>query len=131
MLTRPIRLTEGPSLASGAAKVALLGSGTVGAAVLDRLASGAGTPFGGRLNLVFAANTRLSLFDPEELNPQHCAEALSNAPRGERRTSLADLLAALGSSGTRILIDATADGEVAANHPALLMPECMLPPPAS
>ena len=37
MLTRPIRLTEGPSLASGAAKVALLGSGTVGAAVLDRL----------------------------------------------------------------------------------------------
>ena len=120
MLARPIRLTEGPSLASGAAKVALLGSGTVGAAVLDRLSEWRGTPFGGRLNLVFAANTRLSLFDPEGLNPQHCAEALSNAPRGERRTSLADLLAALGSSGTRILIDATADGEVAANHPALL-----------
>ena len=31
-----------------------------------------------------------------------------------------DLLAALGSSGTRILIDATADADVAANHPALL-----------
>jgi len=120
MLAQPIRMTEGHSLASGAAKVALLGSGTVGTAVLQRLGDWRGTPFGGRLNLVFAANTRLSLFDPEGLDPQHCAEALSNAPERGGRTTVSDLLAALGNSGTRILIDATADAEVAANHPALL-----------
>ncbi|HYX47701.1 MAG TPA: hypothetical protein VE820_12880 [Sphingomicrobium sp.] len=118
MLARSIRVGEAP--AGPAAKVALLGSGTVGAAVLQRLSEWRGTPFGDRLNLVFAANTRLSLFDPEGLNPRHCAEALSNAPRSERQTSLTELLVALGSSGTRILIDATADAEVAASHPALL-----------
>ncbi len=120
MLAQPIRVSEAQSLAGGAAKVALLGSGTVGTAVLQRLSDWRGTPFGDRLSLIFAANTRLSLFDPEGLNPEHCAKALANAPQVERRTTVTDLLAALGSSGTRILIDATADGDVAANHPALL-----------
>ena len=120
MLAQQIRVTEGQSLAGGAAKVALLGSGTVGTAVLQRLGDWRGTPFESRLNLIFAANTRLSLFDPEGLDPKHCAEALSKAPRGGARTSIGELLAALGSTGTRILIDATADAELAANHPALL-----------
>lgn len=120
MLAQPIRVTEAQSLGGGAAKVALLGSGTVGTAVLQRLGEWRGTPFGSRLNLVFAANTRLSLCDPEGLDPQHCAEALSKAPQRPARTSVNELLNALGSSGTRILIDATADAEVAANHPALL-----------
>lgn len=120
MLAQPIRVTEAQSFTRRAAKVALLGSGTVGTAVLQRLGEWRGTPFGSRLNLVFAANTRLSLFDPQGLDPQHCAEALSKAPQRPARTSLTELVAALGSSGTRILIDATADAEVAANHPALL-----------
>lgn len=120
MLAQPIDVKEAQSLAGTAAKVALLGSGTVGTAVLQRLGGWRGTEFGSRLNLVFAANTRLSLFDPEGLDPELCVEALSKAPRGATRTSLNDLLDALGSSGTRILIDATADAEVAANHPALL-----------
>jgi homoserine dehydrogenase len=120
MLAQPIRAAESHSLADGAAKVALLGSGTVGTAVLQRLREWRGTPLGSRLNLIFAANTRLSLFDPQGLDPERCSAALSNAPRGEARASVKDLLAALGSSGTRILIDATADAEVAANHPVLL-----------
>jgi homoserine dehydrogenase len=117
MLAQPIRVSEAQSLA---AKVALLGSGIVGSAVLQRLSDWRGTQFGDRLNLVFAANTRLSLFDPTGLNPKECAEALASAPQKDRRTTVTELLAVLGSSGTRILIDATADGEVAANHPALL-----------
>lgn len=102
------------------AKVALLGSGTVGQAVLNRLNDWRGTPFGDQLNLVFAANTRLSLHDPDGLDPDRCAAALTRAPRSDRRTRLPEILSALGSSGTRILIDATADADVAANHPSLL-----------
>lgn len=120
MLAQAIRLADGRSIAGQVAKVALLGSGTVGTAVLQRLGDWRGTPFGNRLNLVFAANTRISLFDPEGLDPEHCVAALSKAPGGAARSSVDELLDALGSSGTRILIDATADAEVAANHPALL-----------
>ena len=36
------------------------------------------------------------------------------------RPQSSEVIAALGDSGIRIVIDATADGEVAANHPALL-----------
>jgi homoserine dehydrogenase len=102
------------------AKVALLGSGTVGVAVLQRLAAWRGTPLEQRLNLVFAANTRLSLFDPNGLDPDLCAEALVQAPRSLRRTRSSEVLGALGKDGVRILIDATADAGVAANHPELL-----------
>ena len=102
------------------AKVALLGSGTVGLAVLQRLSEWRGTPFGRRLSLVFAANTRLALHDPDGLDPDRCAADLPHAPRSERRTQSAEVLAALGDRGIRILIDATADADVAANHPALL-----------
>src|SRR4030095_14937808 len=63
---------------------------------------------------------RLSLHDPEGLDPDRCAAALTQAPRSGHRAQSSELLAALGKSGTRILIDATADAEVAANHPALL-----------
>jgi homoserine dehydrogenase len=120
MLAQPIRSSEAQSLANPAAKVALLGSGTVGLAVLQRLNKWRDTPFGRQLKLVFAANTRLSMFDPDGLNPSDCAAALVNAPRSARRAGPTDLRAALGSNGTRILIDATADAGVAANHPALL-----------
>ena len=102
------------------AKVALLGSGTVGIAVLQRLADWRGTPFGRQLKLVFAANTRLALHNAGGLDPDRCAIALTNAQRVGPRTPLSDALAALGDSGNRILIDATADAEVAANHPAVL-----------
>ena len=51
------------------ARIALLGSGTVGLAVLRRLAQWQGSAIGERLSLVYAANTRLSLHDPHGLDP--------------------------------------------------------------
>lgn len=121
MFAPAIRFERASPIASAPpAKVALLGSGTVGLAVLQRLGEWRGTPFGHRLKLVFAANTRLSLFDPDGLDPDSCAAALTKAPRSRRSSKQSGILAALGTNGIRILIDATADAEVAANHPALL-----------
>jgi len=120
MFAQAIRTDTATVLGSSPAKVALLGSGTVGLAVLQRLSEWRGTPFGRRLSLVFAANTRLSLHDPNGLDPDRCAAALTRASPSQRRTQSREALTALGETGTRILIDATADAEVAANHPALL-----------
>ena len=97
------------------AKIALLGSGTVGLAVLRRLAEWAGSPRGHQLRLVYAANTRLALHDPDGLDPVDCASKLPGAARTARNQA-ADPLAALGSDGIRILVDATADAGTAARH---------------
>jgi len=102
------------------ARIALLGSGTVGLAVLNRLARWQGTAIGNRLRLVYAANTRLSLHDPDGLSPLHCVERLPGAPRNGARHDQRDALAALGSDGIRILIDATADAGTASRHAACL-----------
>jgi homoserine dehydrogenase len=123
MLARALRLEGAQPVSSTStepAKVALLGSGTVGRAVLDRLAQWRGTPFECHLSLVLAANTRLTLVDAGGLDPGTCAMALANAPCERRAPGPTDLLAALGDEGVRILIDATADSGVAANHPILL-----------
>jgi homoserine dehydrogenase len=102
-------------MSEGIARIALLGSGTVGLAVLDRLACWKGSPIGEDLRLVYAANTRLALHNPEGLDPLECARLLPDAPR-ERRTDSAGVAQALGSDGIRILIDATADAGVASQH---------------
>lgn len=102
------------------ARIALLGSGTVGLAVLHRLATWQGTAIGNRLRLVYAANTRLSLHDPEGLCPEHCARALPDAPRSGSRRDRDDALSALGNDGIRILIDATADAGTASRHASCL-----------
>ena len=120
MLAQVIPFREEPLASASPAKVALLGSGTVGQAVLERLGEWRGTPIGDRLKLVFAANSRLALHDSEGLDPKRCAAELRQALKTERTPQASDLLAALGDNGTRIVIDATADPEVAANHPALL-----------
>jgi len=101
------------------AKIALLGSGTVGLAVLRRLAQWQGSPRGDGLRLVYAANTRLALSDPAGLDPRNCANLLPGARRTGRAVD-GDPLAALGDGGIRILIDATADAGTAARHPACL-----------
>jgi homoserine dehydrogenase len=101
------------------ANIALLGSGTVGQAVLRRLAEWEGSTRGGQLRLVYAANTRLALHDAAGLDPLDCARLLPNAPRNGERPAT-DPFAALGSSGIRILIDATADAGTAARHAACL-----------
>lgn len=102
------------------AKIALLGTGTVGMAVLDRLAEWQGSSFGKRLKLVYAANTRLALADAGGLDPRASAQALANATTQPKPTEFLDVRRALGDDGVRILIDATADGGVASQHPALL-----------
>ncbi len=120
MFAQPILVGHESVSCTAPAKLALLGSGTVGLAVLQRLSEWRGTPFDRRFNLVFAANTRLSLHDPEGLDPEGCAATLDGAVRAKRPNIFPEVLSALGDSGIRILIDATADAEVAANHPALL-----------
>jgi homoserine dehydrogenase len=120
MLAQPIRVEDDYAPQIQPAKVALLGSGTVGLAVLQRLAEWRGTLFGLRLNLVYAANSRLALHDLGGLDPARCATVLGGAPKRGHRTPPSEVMAALGDSGVRIVIDATADGEVAAHHPALL-----------
>ena len=100
------------------ARIALLGSGTVGQAVLRRLADWQGSVRGQQLRLVYAANTRLSLQDPDGLCPIRCAGILPDAPRAAVPSG--DPLSALGREGIRILIDATADAGTAARHAACL-----------
>ena len=102
------------------AKIALLGSGTVGLAVLHRLAEWRGSPLGDGLRLVYAANTRLALHDEAGLDPLDCARWLPDAPAGRRQGHHADALAAVGADGIRILIDATADAGTAASHAAAI-----------
>jgi homoserine dehydrogenase len=101
------------------ARIALLGSGTVGQAVLRRLAAWQGSSMGAQLRLVYAANTRLALYNPDGLDPLQCTRELPNAPRNGRQSS-SDPLQALGKDGIRILIDATADAGTAARHAACL-----------
>ena len=100
------------------ARIALLGSGTVGQAVLHRLAAWQGSPIGDGLRLVYAANTRLALQDPDGLCPTRCAGLLPDAPR--QGIPNGDPVAALGKDGIRILIDATADAGTASRHAAAL-----------
>ena len=101
------------------ANVALLGSGTVGLAVLQRLAEWQDGPRGRQLRLVYAANTRLALRDPDGLDPLDCARQLPSASRNGSEVR-SDALAALGTDGIRILIDATADAGTASRHAACL-----------
>jgi homoserine dehydrogenase len=127
-------LASKQAIASAGARVALLGTGTVGRAVLARLASWHGTPFGDRIQLVHVANSRVAVTDADGICPHHAGIALGttpvSAPRGwsesnVRRpvpspSSIDTLATTLDSDGTRIVIDATASEAVAAQHAAWL-----------
>jgi homoserine dehydrogenase len=90
------------------AQIALLGTGTVGSAVLARLQRWQGTAFGRRLQLVHVANSRRAVGDRRGV-------AL-RAPDFGIAASL-DLVAnAFRSRSTRIVVDATASDEVASRH---------------
>lgn len=94
------------------AKIALLGTGTVGRAVLARLDAWNGTPLGARLRLRHVANSR----------HRYRRDTADGAWREDTETkaSLAQVLPALGANGVRIVIDATASECVADRHPAWL-----------
>ena len=99
------------------ARVALLGTGTVGSAAWARLASWAGTPLGERLSLVHVANSRVAISDRNGITADTRELLLHNAPR---ESSLAAVADALAGTGTRIVVDATASEAVADQHPRWL-----------
>jgi homoserine dehydrogenase len=104
----------------GIARLALLGSGTLGRAVLDRLHQWRSTGHGRGLRLVYAANTRLALEDSGGLCPLFARDQLMDAPAAASGCESGAMTKALGTRGVRIVIDATADGSVARRHPELL-----------
>ncbi|MDR7097950.1 homoserine dehydrogenase [Lysobacter niabensis] len=122
--------------ANAGARVALLGTGTVGRAVLARLASWSGTALGGRLHLVHVANSRVAVADTAGVCPAQAGIALGAAsvaaagvpfaatvnvrPLASAPSSLDAVAIALGMSGPRIVIDATASEAVATRHAAWL-----------
>ncbi|GAB3363960.1 homoserine dehydrogenase [Lysobacter rhizosphaerae] len=122
--------------ANAGARVALLGTGTVGRAVLARLASWSGTALGERLHLVHVANSRIAVADTAGVCPWQAGIALGAAsvadagvpfpaisnvrPLASAPSSLDAVAMALGLSGPRIVIDATASEAVAARHAAWL-----------
>ena len=99
------------------ARVALLGTGTVGSAAWARLASWADTPLDGRLSLVHVANSRFAISNRNGIPADTRELLLRNAPRASSLDAVGD---ALSSAGTRIVIDATASEEVAERHASWL-----------
>ena len=94
--------------ADARAKIALLGTGTVGTAVVARLDDWQGTAFAERLHLLQIANTR-SVLRRSLTDGEWREVPLATAATG-------DIVRALGSQGTRIVIDATASEEIAERH---------------
>jgi homoserine dehydrogenase len=99
------------------ARVALLGTGTVGSAALQRLAQWRGTDLGDRLRLVHVANSRHACSDRCGLSPRTAARQLQAAGR---RAELDSVRPALAGRGPCIVIDATASDAVAARHASWL-----------
>ncbi|MCI4568699.1 homoserine dehydrogenase [Lysobacter sp. CFH 32150] len=104
--------------ASAPARVALLGTGTVGTAVLARLARWVDTPIGGRLSLVYAANSRQSTGSRFGIAPEGVARLLAQEPQASTLDAIASSLHGdkLHGEGVRIVIDATASEAVAERH---------------
>ncbi len=107
------RLALSPAPATLPARVALLGLGSVGSAVWSRLAGWRGTPFGERLVLVHAANSRVAISNAHGMP----MDARDLPLRHARQASTLDAVeTALGGGLPRIVIDATASDVVAARH---------------
>jgi len=101
------------------ARVALLGTGTVGAAAWARLALWAGTPRGEHLSLVHVANSRFAISNRGGVSADTRELLMRNAPRASSLDAVGDALSASGA-GARIVIDATASEDVADRHAAWL-----------
>lgn len=97
------------------ARIALLGTGTVGSAVLARLAAWEGTPIGDRLSLRYAANSRFG-FQPASILDARARATQRDPTCAPAAGSLRDVAQTLGDRGLRIVIDATASEAVAERH---------------
>jgi homoserine dehydrogenase len=94
-------------------QVALLGTGTVGRAVLARLATWSQDGFAPHLSLVHAANSRHGVASHFGLAADATLRLLTQEAR---QSDLAAVAAAFHGAGPRIVVDATASDEVAAHH---------------
>lgn len=95
------------------ARIALLGTGTVGSAVLSRLASWDASPLGRRMQLVHVANSRHAVSDRSGLAPGEAVQRLALTPQA---SSIEAVDAALHGDGVRVVVDATASEGVAERH---------------
>lgn len=103
------------------ARIALLGTGTVGSAVLARLSEWHGTPLGQRVSLACVANSRVAAWpgaavhgDAVTVPFAHLLPAQAPWQAGGARPGLVEQ--ALGDTGCRIIVDATASDAVAERH---------------
>ena len=99
------------------ARVALLGTGTVGSALWSRLAGWSGSPLGERLSLVHVANSQVAISNRDGIPANTPEIFIRNKPQV---SSLDAVEAALHGTGPRIVIDATASDDVAEQHAAWL-----------
>lgn len=109
----PARARGSAAVEAPAVHLALLGTGTVGSAVLERLSAWQSTGFAEGLTVAHVANSRRSISRPGGVALRQVADALAASPCPSR---LDDVAGRLGGSGRRIVIDATASAEVAARH---------------
>jgi homoserine dehydrogenase len=100
-------------MAQPPARLALLGTGIVGNAVLQRLAQWQGTPLGTRLSLVHAANSRHAVASRSGVGMDAITDLLA---RGRHASTLDAVATSLLGDGMRIVIDATASEAVAERH---------------
>jgi homoserine dehydrogenase len=104
--------THQPAHHRAVTQLALLGTGTVGFAVLARLALLAQTK-ATHLSLVYAANSRRCAASRFGLAPATIAQLLAD---NARQADLDGIATAFHGHGQRIVIDATASDQVAARH---------------
>jgi homoserine dehydrogenase len=95
------------------ARIALLGAGTVGKALLARFDALADSSLTQRLQLVYIANSRHALHARHGLGGEDVAKRLSQATQASALDQVASTFA---GDGTRIVIDATASDVVADHH---------------
>jgi homoserine dehydrogenase len=102
--------------------LALLGTGTVGSAVLQRLAQWQGTPLGARLSLVHAANSRHAVSSRSGIAADGITDLLARGRHASMLDAVATSLHGEGmrTGGMRIVIDATASEAVAERHASWL-----------
>lgn len=102
-------------------RVALLGTGTVGSALWSRLANLQASPLGECLSLVHVANSRIAISNPNGIPANTPEIFMRNMPQASSLEVVEEVLddvrgATRGGRSTRIVIDATASDEVAAQH---------------
>ena len=110
------------AVAQPPARLALLGTGTVGNAVLQRLAQWQGTPLGARLSLVHAANSRHAVSSRSGIAADGITDLLARSHHASTLDAIASSLHGDGvhAEGMRIVIDATASEAVAERHASWL-----------